>query len=89
MSLRADNFLTFISGSSTFASEFSESRLAINIFLLSLFWCHCIRLLFCIDYIINQIINLFIHLIYIIYVYTDAEKPFLGMLNEVYVCIYV
>ena len=37
MSLRAYNFLTFISGSSTFASEFSESRLASNIFLLSLF----------------------------------------------------
>ena len=37
MSLRAYNFLTFISGSSTFASEFSESRLASNIFLLSFF----------------------------------------------------
>ena len=38
MSLRAYNFLTFISGSSTFASEFSESRLASNIFLLSIFF---------------------------------------------------
>ena len=41
---------------------------------------------------INEIINVFIHLIYLIYLiyfYIDAEKPFLGMLNKVYVCIYV
>ena len=34
----------------------------------------------------NQIINLFIRLIYF---YIDAEKPFLGMLNKVHVCMYV
>ena len=50
MSLRAYNFLTFISGSSTFASEFSESRLASNIFLLSFFWYYYMRLLFCIEF---------------------------------------
>ena len=38
---------------------------------------------------INEIINVFIHLIYLIYFYIDAEKPFVGMLNEVYVCMYV
>ena len=38
---------------------------------------------------INKIIYLFIHLIYLIYFYIDAEKPFLGMVNEVYVCMYV
>ena len=39
--------------------------------------------------VINEIINVFIHLIYLIYFYIDAEKPFVGMLNEVYVCMYV
>jgi len=34
---------------------------------------------------IHRIINLFIHLIYF---YFHAEKPFIGMLNKVYVCTY-